>query len=244
MDAGPPRPDSPRRDALLAAALFLGCLAVYHLNGKPQFEVDCITPPYTAWSLARHGSLDLRPHAVHLEQYLGTEVVARPDGSWIAFRPPGMSLVILPLVAPFAWLGVDAPSALPMMHVGKLAAAICVSLSVVIFFFLARRWVPSAEWPATLLYALGTSLWSVASQGSWSHGPATLGICAGLSLLLPGPGRTPGAGRCAWAGLLLGLAVLVRPTTAFFVLSSGLALLAARRWRAAVAFGACAGIPV
>jgi hypothetical protein len=244
MDVGPSRADSPRRDILLGMALFLGCLAIYHLNGKPQFEVDCITPPYTAWSLARSGSFDLRPHAAHLKQYVGTEIKEQPDGSWIAFRPPGTSLAILPFVAPFAWLGFDSPSTLPMMHVGKLAAAACVALSAVLFFFLVRRWVPSSEWPATVLYALGTSSWSVAGQGSWPHGPALLGVGAGLSLLLPGPGRTPGAGRSAWAGLALGLAMLVRPTTAFFLLASGLALLVASRWRAAFAFGSAAAVPV
>lgn len=244
LDAGPSCPDSAPRDSLRAVALFLGCLAIYHLNGRPHCEVDCVTPPYTAWSLAKNGSLDLRPHAAHLEQYLGTEVIAQPDGSWIASRPPGMSLVILPLVAPFAWLGLDTPSVLAMMHIGKLAAAICVALSVVLFFFLVRRWAPSTEWPATLLYALGTSLWSVASQAIWSHGPAVLGICAGLSLLLPGPGMSPSPGRSTWAGLALGLAVVARPTTAFFVLASGLALLAARCWRAAFAFGIAAALPV
>jgi hypothetical protein len=34
-----------------ALGVFLAALALYHLNGSPQPEVDCIPAPYAAWSL-------------------------------------------------------------------------------------------------------------------------------------------------------------------------------------------------
>jgi hypothetical protein len=98
-----------------------------------------------------------------------------------------------------------------------------------VYYLLCRHLAPLAAWPATVLFALGTCLWSVASQALWMHGPATLCLCVAL-YLLGGPSKGRGVPGAA-AGLALGLAALTRPTTAFFALGSGMALLAQRRWR-------------
>jgi hypothetical protein len=234
---------SRRRDRVIGLAIFLGCLLVYFANGNPQPEVDCVTPPYTAWSLARHGSLDLRPHAALLRRKPGGEIVEVRDGSLISYRPPGAALATLPVVAPLAWLRREPPGHHAMMYLGKLAASVAVAASGVVFFFLVRRLAPPAAWSATLLYALGTSLWSVASQAIWAHGPAVLGVVVAMSLLLPA-GQALRAGPAAWAGLALGLAVLARPTVVFFLAASGLALILARRWRPALAFALAAAGPL
>jgi hypothetical protein len=242
MDADP----CPRRssDRAVGLAVFLGCLLVYHLNGKPQCEVDCVIAPFAAWSIAQHGSFDLRPHSERLSRYSDNEIKVVRDGSWIPFRPPGAALATLPFVAPLAWVLSEPPGDLAMMQLGKLAASIQVALSAVVFFFLVRRLAPGAAVPATILYALGTSAWSVASQAIWAHGPAMLGVVTGLSLLLPAAGQRLRAHGAAWAGLALGWAVLARPTTIFFVLGSLLALVLARRWRPTIAFALAAGVPI
>jgi hypothetical protein len=100
---------------------------------------------------------------------------------------------------------------------------------------------PSARWPATILFGLGTCLCSVASQAIWMHGPATFWVCLALWFLM----RQDGFGLGSWAaGLALGLAVLTRPTTGFFALATGATLLAHRRWRRAAELGAAAAAPV
>ena len=91
-----------------------------------------------------------------------------------------------------------------MLHLGKLVVAYSAG-TVVVFFFLCRRLAPTAAWPATVLLALGTSLWSVASQALWMHGPATFWVCCRHGLLAPEAGRRGGgrglaAGRRARAG--------------------------------------------
>src|SRR5262245_27881305 len=80
-----------------ALAVFLGCLLVYHSNGRPHPEVDCMAAPYTAWSLVRHGSLDLRPYP-NLAKYVGFHVRELPDGRWLSIRPPGDALAAVPFV--------------------------------------------------------------------------------------------------------------------------------------------------
>ena len=236
----PAAPPSARRPALTAAAIFAVCLAVYHLNGRPQPEVDCVVAPYTAWSLVRHGSLDLSAYS-ELESFRGTELRPAPGGGWFAYRPPGAALAAVPFVAPLALFREQPLPGSAMLHLGKLIAASYAAGTVVVFFFLCRRLAPPAAGPATLLLALGTSLWSVASQALWMHGPATFWVCCALFLLTAGPG---GRRLAAGAGLALGLAVLTRPSTALFAAASGCCLLAQRRWRDAAGLVAGAAGPV
>jgi hypothetical protein len=219
----------------------VACFLVYLANGRPLPEVDCITAPYVAWSLVRHGSFDLRGYD-DLRPYVGTEVRVLPDGRWVSFRPPGSALTALPVVAPLAAWSQRPPRAALMAHLGKLAAAASVAGAALLFFLLCRRLVPGAAWPATVLFALGTCLWSVASQALWMHGPATFWLCAGLYLLLPANGCLRG-NRAFWAGFALGLAVVSRPNTVFFGLASGAAFLGRRRWGAACTLALGAAIP-
>src|SRR5262249_32930014 len=149
-------------------------------NGRPQAEVDCVAAPYTAWALLRHGSLDVSPYPeVH---YLAGALAVRsfPDGTMLSIRPPGSALAALPVLAPLALFREAPPSPATMLYLGKLTAAICSALAAVLFFLLVRRVAPQGAWPATLLFALGSSVWSVASQALWTHGPATLGVMAAL----------------------------------------------------------------
>src|SRR5579885_2127611 len=84
-----------------AAGVFLLCLAVYFVNGRPQPEVDCVVAPYVAWSLVRHGSLDLTS-CDDLTQHHPSELHATPDGRLVSFRPIGSALAAVPFVAPCA----------------------------------------------------------------------------------------------------------------------------------------------
>jgi hypothetical protein len=210
--------------------VFLLCVVVYHLNGRPHTEVDCIAAPYVAWSLVRHASLDLTDYG-DLNAYRGTELHPAASARWVSYRPIGSALAAVPFVAPFA-LRAMPPSMATMTHLGKLTAAVWVAGSVVLFFLLCRRLAPRAAPLATILYAFGTCMWSVASQALWMHGPATFWLCAALLLLLPSPEGPPLTFRSAvLAGLCLGLAVLTRPSSAFFPLATGVLWLLHRRWR-------------
>jgi hypothetical protein len=221
----------PRRSRVRdAVGVFLLCLTVYLLNGRAHAEVDCVAAPYVAWSLVRHGSLDLSSYP-DLVPYYDTELHATSDGRWVSYRPLGSALAAVPFVAPFAALSKNPPRGNTMLQFGKLTAAVWVAASVVLFFCLCRRLVPQSARLATILYAFGTCLWSVASQALWMHGPATFWLCAALLLLLPSEEKPIGFRRAALAGLCLGLAVLTRPSSAFFPLATGILWLLQKRWR-------------
>lgn len=213
------------------ASVFLLCLVVFFVNGRPHPEVDCVAAPYMAWSLVRHASYDLQDYS-ELERYVGGPIRVRPDGSWVSMRPPGSALAAVPFVAPFAMFSEQPLREGVMHHLGKLTAAVSVAGAAVFFFVVCRRLAPAGAWPATVLFALGTCLWSVASQALWMHGPAVFWLCCALYLLTR-PNSDIGVCHLA-AGLALGLAVLTRPTTAFFVLATGGTLLTQRRWHSFV----------
>lgn len=226
--------------------LFLGLLLIYHINGKPLPEVDCVAAPYTAWALVQHGSPDLRPYPEACRTCKQILVVRETsDGKIVSMRPLGSSLMALPVIAPFALFGDQPLSSMNMLHLGKLTGALCVAGAAVFFFLICRRLVPTAAWPATILFALGTTLWPVASQALWMHGPATFWVTLALYLLLTmkDEGR-PSVARAWFAGLALGFAVFTRPTTAFFAVASGCVGLSQRRWKTTFAMTLGGLLPV
>src|SRR5262245_10264523 len=116
------------------------CLAVYMVD-RPHPEVDTVTAPYTAFSLARWGSFDI--HYPQLRYLLPFEVRELEDGRWISMRPVGSALAALPFVAPLAWYQETPPAVSVMLYLGKVAAACCVALAAAIFFSLCLRLVPA-----------------------------------------------------------------------------------------------------
>ena len=212
----------------LGLTLFALLFVVYHANFRSLYQVDCIPAPYTAWSLARHGSFALPQHD-DLQRHVGGVIMQRDDGGWISKYPPGGSLIAVPFVAPFAWTSSELPRPSVMRRLGKLTAASCTAAAVVLFFFTCLALAPRAAPIATLLLGLGTELWVIASQAMWSHGPATLWLCVALYLGLARSERA--AWRPAGVGLALGLAILSRPSSGLFALGQLGALLWLGRWR-------------
>jgi hypothetical protein len=221
--------------------IILTLLVIYHVNGRPHPESDCVPAPYAAWSLIRHGSLDLS-WCTTLQPYRGVCLRETPAGAWVSRYPPGSTVAMLPLIAPLALVREEPPPDGLMSALGKLAGALSVAAAASLFFLVCRELAPSARWPATVLFSLGTCLCSVASQAIWMHGPATFWLCAALFLLMRPGGLTVAT---SWAvGLALGLAVVTRPTTALVALATGTALLAQRQWRQAVHMACAGAIPV
>jgi hypothetical protein len=101
----------------------------------------------------------------------------------------------------------------------KLVASLLATASVVVLYFLMRRW--SEARTATLLtltYALGTTTWVISSQALWMHGLAQLLIVATLLLV---------TGRCTplralAAGFLCALIPCTRPPDVILAAALGL----------------------
>lgn len=90
-----------------------------------------------------------------------------------------------------------------------ITASIIAALSVAVMYLILARLCRKPTTPIliTLIFAFGTCVWSVASQGLWQHGPSVLMINLAVWLLL-----TEDEQRVPWAGLLMGLTLWNRPS--------------------------------
>src|SRR5687767_642858 len=146
-----------------------------------------------------------------------------PSDRVCSIFPPGVGLMALPVLAPFALVG--AASGAPfepaiVVLAGHLAAAIIEALATLVLWSVLTRFV-SARWALglILLYFLGTSVRTVASQALWQHAGVHLAVSGALWLVL----REAPVSRAREfaAGVLLGLGTVVRQTTALAALGLG-----------------------
>ncbi len=95
-------------------------------------------------------------------------------------------------------------------------ASLFLAGSAVLMFLIARRFLNEKRaLLLAILFALGTSAYSVAGRGLWQHSPSMLLLTIIIYLLLRADERPSFAG---WAGLPVALSYTVRPTDSLFVL--------------------------
>ncbi|MDP9265193.1 MAG: hypothetical protein M3O91_03605 [Chloroflexota bacterium] len=131
--------------------------------------------------------------------------------------PPGMALLALPAYAPLVLAGVAPTDATVLLYMGHLVAAV-VEAAATLFLWatVARSVAPGWAFGLVLLYALGTSSRTIASQALWQHAGVHLTVAIALWLVLVERRLT--AARAFAAAALLGLGTLIRQTTALVAL--------------------------
>ena len=141
-----------------------------------------------------------------------------PNDRVCSIFPPGVGLLALPVMLPFALLASPEPAV--YIGAGHLAAAIIEALATLLLWSVLARFVP-ARWALglILLYALGTSVRTVASQALWQHAGVHLALAGALFLALRE--APPARGREMFPGVLIGLGTVVRQTTGLVALGLG-----------------------
>jgi hypothetical protein len=204
----------------------LATLLVVTANPGPSLVNDTRASALSSWTLGTRGELALPEPWPASRNYWG---VTTPDERVHVNRFPGVALWATPAYAVHHLAtGAPDPPAHPfLVPLGPAAwaAALTVAAALAVAYALLRRTVP---WPwaaaGTLVLGLGTSLWSVAADALWPHGP---GVLALLTLLLAW--RRGGRFDPALAGLAAGVAVLVRPHLAAATVVLGVGALVHRR---------------
>jgi hypothetical protein len=225
----------------ISVLLLLGVLAVYLSNFRAHDSGDTRPARYLPISLLREGDFDLDefPALFHSPTSRGPDGVTpynlvNVNGRHYSKFPVGTAILALPvyIIPVLAGMG---PESLWLPHVEALAAALIVSFSVLFFFWTVREFI-AERWAlvAALVYAFGTSSFSLSSQALWQHGPGQFFLT--LALLSFVRAR---ANAQYWilAGFALGAAIVVRPTNLLLTLPLGLYLLHRHRgqiWRVAV----------
>src|SRR5260221_12528365 len=141
-----------------------------------------------------------------------------PNDHVCSVFPPGMGLLALPFFLPFILAGAPALDLGLLLRVGHLAAAFYETIATLLLWSVLRRLLSERETMAlVLLYALGTSVRTIASQALWQHAGVHLAIA--FALWLGVRERDPSWRREFLAGVALGVGGLVRQTTPFVALA-------------------------
>lgn len=206
----------------------LGAFAVYTASPVIQ-SGDSQLVLYESDSLIRQGNLDVREYGPIVHGW----PCYREGGRLVSRFPYGTAIVTVPFLAVAhaggALVGRDPTQSLTQTHpreLEKVLASAIAALAALSLLLLTLE-VVGRLGPALALgaaFALGTSLWSTASRGLWQHGPVVL--LTGLAMTCLVRGRRVGDSRwAAAAGLLLGMAFVVRPTITAVIGLTALVLL-------------------
>ena len=89
----------------------------------------------------------------------------------VSAYPPGAAIMALPFYIPPFLAGVSPQSTL-MIEIEKVAASVFVAASVTLLYYcIAGIADPRTAVLLALIFAFGTSSFSISSQGLWQHGP-------------------------------------------------------------------------
>jgi len=212
-------------------------------NVNDIWSPDVVPNALFAWTIVREGDLDydeftgpagsgLLDREAYLFRACGSSTATEPPKAprslggppapgpsdrVCSVFPPGMALLAFPFFAPLAMAGVPPTDLTAIVRVGHLVAALAEALATLLLWSVLLRFA-SARWSLTLvlLYALATSVRTVASQALWQHSAVHLAVALALWLVLRE--QPASAAREAVAALALGLGTLVRQTTALVAL--------------------------
>jgi hypothetical protein len=227
------RSDATRRLSAAEALLLIGAASYVLFVGNRRYLTsgDNLATRWIAPHVVARGSLDLGDVSFFQREPLHYSAVRIGERILPAF-PVGTGLLAIPHAALAAAFGARPFTDDSVARLEKHFAALAMSLAAALFFLTVRRRASDrAALAATAVFALGTTVFTCASQGMYSTTGEVLCLSAALCLVFRA--RPPLLASAA-AGAVLGLAFLCRPSGAAF----GAALLvglAAVRLRAAVA---------
>jgi hypothetical protein len=217
--------------------LFCVVTLVYLANGKTIWSGDTISARFLPFSILRELDFDLDefPFLYDLESTKSFPVVAsffngedipyflvHRNGHYISVYPPGPALLALPVYALPVVAGISATSNwLPYLE--KLSATLIAALSVLFLYWALGELV--AEKTAliiAIIYAFGTSTFSLSSQALWQHGPGQCLLSLALYFCLRGIKEDR---FIPFAILALACSIVIRPTNVLIALPFGLYVL-------------------
>lgn len=223
-----------RRPSIVSLLLFLAVVSVYLANGRTIGSGDTLPARYLPYSFLheRNADLDEFPFLYDERALRNAPVLDgvpyylhHRQGHYVSAYSPGPAMLALPIYAGPVLAG--APAASWAAPLEKLSAAAITALSVVCLFWalvglVERGWALGIA----VIYAFGTSSWSVSGQALWQHGPSQLFLTLLLLCLVRGMGDE------RWligAGFAASAAAVMRSTDALIGIPVVVWLLYARR---------------
>ncbi len=202
------RQQRPQVDAVLIflVSLFF-FLSNFRWHGMDDFPTSLL--PFT---ILRSGSLYLDTYK---DLFVGLvhDNIVQAGKHWVSFYPITGAILALPVYALPVWLGVP-PRDHDLHQLEKMSASlICAGAVTVLYLVYRRRLSPRDSAILALLYAFGTSIFSLACQALWQYGPCAL--C--LLLALWSMERTEDSkSHWTYCGFFAVMAVAARSTGVFY----------------------------
>ena len=219
--------------------LFLAAVCLYYSNGRVFESADTLPARFLPVSLLRDHDFYLDEFSCIIDRYKNPYPVRRINNHLVSTYPPWGAVLALPVYLAPVLRGATQLGQDVLFDLEKRAAVLITALSVLILFFALRRMTrPRVAWFIAVVYAFGTSSFSLSSQAMWQHGPSQLFLTLTLYCLVRGA-ATPVF--LAWSGLPLGLAVICRPLN--IVMALPIAVYVAHKHRDQLIGFILAGVP-
>jgi len=207
--------------------LFLGVVTVYYANGHTFETADTLPARYLPVSLILDRDFYLDEWASIIDEYDDRYFVMLFNEHLISSYPPWGAVLAIPVYLVPVLKGAPHFPADSLFDLEKRAAVVITALSVVILLLTLRMITrPRLAWFISIIYAFGTTSFTISSQAMWQHGPSQLFIALTLYCLVRG---TEAPVFTAWAGLPLGIAFICRPLNLVMALPIVLYVLHKRR---------------
>lgn len=162
-----------RNPATFFAALFFPLFVLFTATASYEGRQvnDAIAAAVPAWTLANEGTLTI-PESAPKNSWF----VEAAGGRRVSNRFPG----VIAVAVPFYWLTRGSVT-YPTIPEATIAASVVTAVAVTLMAFALRRAVSRREalW-GTLVFALGTSTWTVSAESLMSHGPSQLWLVVAL----------------------------------------------------------------
>lgn len=201
------------------------CMVFFtHFFSKVSYITDSRWTLHSSWAIIHHQNLELDDFSRVIEQY-NYYAIDNTNGHLYYYFPPGTPLLCVPFLIVLEKLAkhiyyIDVFNHLTgYSHQGMelFLAALFTALTVVILFYVLKQF-KIEEWLIWLLifvFAFGTSAWTVASRGLFSHGPSMLF----LTSLIYSFNRSKRNTNWLWiCGFLAAFLYLIRPTNSIVLI--------------------------
>jgi hypothetical protein len=209
-------------DKFVSVVLFTAILIGYLVSGN-RSAFDSALYLHTSLSIVREGNTDLNEYPDIVAQVWWPP--EKVDGRWYDTAPIGTPVLVAPVMWALdrlsAWLGWDDFNDYLQHNIPEnlqsVLASLIVALTAVLLYHIARREL-NLFYAAllALMFAFGTSAWSVASRTLWQHDLSILMLTLALYVLLIA--RTRPA-RIQYLGLIVATAYVIRPTNSLAVIA-------------------------
>lgn len=216
--------------------LFAGLSVIYHSNLRPIPSGDSLCTSLLPLSLLLDHTVTLDRFAPWLFSQVpyAHEVIRTIGGHYYSGYPIGGPILVTPLYLPLlAFPGLrhlDPGSLVALARIlEKFAATTIAAFSSVVLLLLLKRITSSYwAWRLTLVNALGTLTWSIASQALWQHTTGQLAILGSLLFLESWFQKRDSRGALWACGACSACALAIRPSNIILLLALAAAFWIAR----------------